>query len=91
MNNEEIYKLANAAPEQKRHVTPFRLESSITLASSDKYNDPYECEVFARRLRDRYVVSVVIMHGSIEGESTVIVGSTKIWLPAGKNTMLSPA
>jgi len=67
MNNEEIYKLANAAPEQKRHVTPFRLESSITLASSDKYNDPYECEVFARRLRDRYVVSVVIMHGPIAG------------------------
>lgn len=43
----------------------FRLEQHITLASSDKYNDPYECEVHARQLRDRYVVSVTITHDPV--------------------------
>lgn len=49
----------------KRPSKPFRLEQSITLASSDKYNDPYECEVTARKLRERYVVSVTITHDPV--------------------------
>lgn len=48
-----------------RKPTAFRLEDHITLASSDKYNDPYECEVMARRIRDRYVVSVTITHDPV--------------------------
>lgn len=66
MNNEEFHdRVASAAPSQKRHQKPFRLESHVTLASSDKYNDPYECEIFARKLRDRFAVSVAITHDPV--------------------------
>lgn len=66
MNNEEFHeRVAKAVPSQNKHSMPFRLESHITLASSDKYNDPYACEIFARKLRDRYVVSVAISHDPV--------------------------
>lgn len=65
MNNEDLQKIAATEAPRGRHRTTFRLEHHITLASSDKYNDPYECEVMARQLRDRYVVAVTITHDPV--------------------------
>ena len=44
----------------RRPPEAFRLQDEIRLASSDKYNDAYDCFVSARRIRDRYAVSVQI-------------------------------
>lgn len=44
----------------------FRLEERISVAASDKYNDSYECAVTARKIRDRYVVTVQMMHDPIQ-------------------------
>ena len=44
----------------RRPPEAFRLEDEIRLASSDKYNDAYDCYVSARMIRDRYAVSVQI-------------------------------
>ena len=44
----------------RRPPEAFRLQDEIRLASSDKYNDAYDCFVSARKIRDRYAVSVQI-------------------------------
>jgi len=49
----------------KKQLKQFRLEDHIILASSDKYNDAYECEVMARRIREKFVVSVTIQHDPV--------------------------
>ena len=49
----------------KRPSTPFRLESHIELAASDKYNDSYKCQVMARKIRDRFAVTVDITHDPV--------------------------
>lgn len=45
---------------------PFRLEQHVALGATDKYNDPYKCEIVAHKMRDRYVVSVQITHEPIQ-------------------------
>lgn len=50
----------------RRPGKSFRLEERITLAASDKYNDPYVCSVTAHKIRDRFVVSVQITHEPVQ-------------------------
>lgn len=62
--NEDIYNLKSAGKKKpalaKRPAKPFRLENHVVLASSDKYNDAYTCEIVARKLRERFVISINI-------------------------------
>jgi len=68
--NEDIFNLKAAGKKKpnlaKRPTKAFRLEEKVALSASDKYNDPYFCEISARKLRNRYVISVLILHGPIQ-------------------------
>ncbi len=60
----------------KRPVKPFRLEQNICLAASDKYNDTYECDVTAHKLRNRYVVTAQI---TAEAVQTIVYNNSWIF------------
>lgn len=68
--SDDIFNLKSAnksKPTLAKHpAKAFRLEDSIVLAATDKYNDQYDCIVTARKLRQRYVVSTQISVGSVQ-------------------------
>lgn len=44
--------------QSRRPDKPFRLAEIISLSASDRYNDPYDCDITARKMRDRFVLSL---------------------------------
>lgn len=67
--SDKTFNLRTAAKQSptmaKRPEKAFRLHEPIHLASSDRYNDPYDCYITARALRDKYVISLDLVHSPV--------------------------
>lgn len=75
--NEEMFNLKEAGKKKPplimaRRPKTFRLEDSITLAATDRYNDAYTVNLAARPVRDRFIISCQI---STEASTTAFVNN----------------
>lgn len=72
--NKKAYNLHQIKTAKERRKT-FRKEHDILFSASDRYNDAYRCTITARRIRERYLVSLVLMHEPVQS-----IVFTNFWL-----------